>query len=196
MLWRSGLVIGNTALFLVIIIAIFWQQDWQYSLPAPRPAGIRQPLIGESISLSFTSKKPLFLHFFNPDCPCSRFNLSHLRDLIRRHGQNARFVAVLQGDGDVKGAFDKLKLGIEAVTDENSELARATGVYATPQAVLVEPNGRLYYRGNYNASRYCTNGETQFARIALESLLAGHPPSPLTPAASVAFGCPFRGKKS
>jgi hypothetical protein len=174
----------------------FWQQDWQSSIPTARPAGITQPLVGEQVSLKLTSPKPLFLHFFNPDCPCSRFNVSHLRELIRRHGQDARFVAVLQGDGDIKGAFDKLGLGIEAVTDKNGALALATGVYATPQAVLIEPNGRLYYRGNYNTSRYCTNGETQFARIALESLLSGRPPSPLTPAASTAFGCPFRRKKS
>jgi hypothetical protein len=167
-------------------------------VPAPRPADLQQPDVGAKLTLSPLALRsdgtvPIFLHFFNPDCPCSRFNIEHIRMLIYKHKRQVRFVAVLQGQGEgerLTASFRNLGLGIESVVDELGEIARAAGVYATPQAVLLDPQGRLYYRGNYNASRYCTAPDTEFARIALDRLLGGRPAEPISLAASTAYGCP------
>ena len=199
--WRFPVVLSSTSLFLLLTGSAFWYQDRQYSVPAIRPAGLRQPDVGERIPLSsagfkFDRSRPLFLHFFNPGCPCSRFNLEHVRQLIRRYHREARFVAVLQGEGEsarLKTEFDKLDLGIESVVDETGVWGQITGVYATPQAVLIGRDERLYFRGNYNLSRFCAAPETEFARIALESMLAGRPAKPEDPAAATAYGCPRSG---
>jgi hypothetical protein len=196
--WRLPVVLSSTSLLLLLIGFVFWYQDRQYSIPTIRPAGLHQPMPGEPVpllntGLIFDSSRPLFLHFFNPDCPCSRFNLDHVRQLVRRHSDAVRFVAVLEGDGGparLMKAFGKLRLPIESVVDATGEWGAATGVYATPQAVLIGPDQRLYFRGNYNLSRFCAAPETEFARIALESLLAGRPPRPEDPAAATSFGCP------
>lgn len=95
----------------------------------------------------------------------------------------------------MKQAFEKLNLGIESVVDETGSIGQEAGVYSTPQAVLVDVEGRLYFRGNYNVSRYCAVRETEFARIALESMLAGKPAQPLTAAAATAYGCPRKNKE-
>ena len=155
--WRTRLVLLNTCLIMVAIAATFWQQDWQYSLPTPKPAGLTQPAIGQPISLAggslgLTSKQPVFLHFFNPDCPCSRFSLEHVRDLARRFSGRVRFVAVLEGEGNDHASAEERplmqrRLGIESVLDRDGAIGRATGVYATPQAVLLDGSGHLYYRG-------------------------------------------------
>ena len=195
---RTWIVLLSTCLCLSAIVAVFWHQDWQYSMPAVRPADLQQPDMGAKLALASVGmpaekSKPIFLHFFNPDCPCSRFNIEHVRALIRRHHRNVRFIAVLQGEGGARrlaGSFRKLDLGIESIVDEHGEIARLTGVYATPQAALIDPNGRLYYRGNYNLTRYCTSPETEFARIALDKMLAGRPSEPVNIAASTAYGCP------
>jgi hypothetical protein len=196
--WRFPVVLLSTSVSLLLTGLVFWHQDWQYMLPTIRPAGLRQPVLGERIQLSrvglaFDGGRPVFLHFFNPDCPCSRFNLEHVRHLIRRHRDEVRFVAVLQGEGGrerLNAAFAKLKLGIESVVDETGAWGEATGVYATPQAVLIDRNERLYFRGNYNLSRYCVEPETEYARIQLESLLAGRAAMPEARAAAISYGCP------
>ena len=54
---------------------------------------------------------------------------------------------------------DKFGLDIPVLFD--SSLAKACGVYSTPQAVLIDNNQNLYYRGNYNRSRYCTRQKKQ-----------------------------------
>ena len=61
------------------------------------------------------------------------------------------------------------RLGFPAVADFDGKLAAACGVYSTPQAVVISIDGRLLFRGNYNASRYCASPATQFARLALEA---------------------------
>lgn len=200
---RSAVVCSATLFFLTLIATAFWLQDWQYSLPAPKPAGLRQPAIGSLVALrnaglDLPSNQPVFLHFFNPDCPCSRFNIEHVRTLIRTYGKKVRFVAVLQGDApsqDLLQSFNKLSLGIEAAIDERGAASGAAGVYATPQAVLLDAQGRLYYRGNYNSSRYCTVRESEYARIALESMLAGKSPPQAPPQATIAYGCPLPKRK-
>ncbi len=184
-------VLFSCALLLGIAAAAFWYQDWQYSRPTPRPAALVQPAVG-SVPLALAALetgpggRPLFLHFFNPGCPCSRFNLDHVRDLTAKYRGRVRFVAVVPG-----GDANSLGLPMETVADKDGAIARACGVYSTPQAVLLDSAGRLYYRGNYNSSRYCTASGSQYARIALESLLAGSPPPHLPPAATIAYGCPL-----
>ncbi len=189
-------MLASTGLLLALIAATFWYQDWRYSLPTPRPPGLEQPALGTLVpswiraQLAANDGRPVFLHFTSPDCPCSRFVLDHVRELVRAHQREVRFVAVIQPEG----AHDPLEpdligLGIEQWTDAGGRIAASLGVYATPQAVLVTPGGELWYRGNYNVSRYCAQPGSAFARLALEALLA-HSAKPEPPeAATRAYGC-------
>jgi AhpC/TSA family len=190
---------GCAGALLTLVIAVFWYQDWQYSLPTPRPETLKQPALGMVMSvaevLPGTAKRdpsrPLLLHFFNPGCPCSRFNLDHIRELTRTYGDRVNIVAVLEEDSTEKltDGFRKLGLPIEAVVDSNRTLATALGVYSTPQAAILDARGTLIYRGNYNSSRYCVDRRTEYARIALDALLALRPQPALEPAAFIAYGC-------
>jgi len=193
------LAAGCAALLLTLVIAVFWYQDWQYSLPTPRPEALKQPALGMVMSVAkvlpgaakHDSSRPLLLHFFNPGCPCSRFNLDHIRELTRSYGDRVNIVAVLEEDSTEKltEGFRRTGLPIEAVVDSNRTLATALGVYSTPQAVILDARGTLIYRGNYNSSRYCVDRRSEYARIALDSLLAFRPQPALEPAAFIAYGC-------
>jgi thiol-disulfide isomerase/thioredoxin len=200
--WRILVVLSSTTILLSLSAASFWLQDWQYSQPTPRPAEFTQPPLSQHVQLGtfglpVADEKPVFLHFFNPSCPCSRFGLDHLRWLHSRYKGEIQFVAVLQGDTpNLQQEFDKLKLDMPSVVDTSKQIANATGVYSTPQAVLLDTDSRLYFRGNYNASRYCITPETAFAQIALESMLARKPLPAFPPAASTAYGCPLPRRKS
>ncbi len=191
---KPVLVLLAAVLLTALMFSVFWYEDWQYSQPTPRPVHLTQAKPGGLLRLSgvklpaavadSTDHRPLFLHFYNPDCPCSRFNLDHIRDLVRAHGAQVRFVAVIEGDR--KAAHG---LPMPTLADPNGAVARACGVYSTPQAVLLDARGRLVYRGNYNTGRYCEGRATEFARIALENLLASRSAAPEPTAAATAYGC-------
>jgi hypothetical protein len=141
--------------------------------------------------------KPVHLHFFNPDCPCSRFNLDHVRELVTAHRDDVLFVAVLR-DADpetLERAYRKLALDIPFIVDDG-RVGEAVGVYSTPHAVILDRAGRLYYEGNYNVTRFCRDRETEFARIALERVVSAAPAPRFEAAATVAYGCPLPGRQA
>ena len=194
----KGMVLAWLILLLTGIIGIFWRSEMVYALPTPVPTNYHPVVTGTKISWPSSSaalfsagRKPLLLHFFNPDCPCSRFNVPHFRELVKQFGQKVGFAVVLMTDkeyspDDIRRGFD-LPGNIPVVRD--SLLAAACGVYSTPQAVVVDTSGQLFYRGNYNRNRYCTDEKSSYARLALESLLH-HDLHPIfDPQAIQAYGC-------
>lgn len=175
------------------ITYVFWSQELIYTLPTPVPIDYKTVLPGQKIKLPFTiSQKPVFLHFFNPDCPCSRFNIKQFKTLVRNYTDKAGFVVMVHTqDGaysaeQIKNKFD---LDIPVFIDHDKKIARLCGVYATPQAAIIDTLSRLYYRGNYNKARYCTDPNSNYAQIALDSLLKNMKIPVFNPLATRAYGC-------
>jgi hypothetical protein len=131
----------------------------------------------------------VFLHFFNPDCPCSRFNIPHFKTLIRKYGDKLSFAVVVINNRLYTEKQIQEKFDVDIPVSFDSTLAAACGVYSTPQAVLLDAGRRLYYRGNYNKNRYCADTRTNFAQMAIDSLL-GQVTRPLFPGIALkAYGC-------
>lgn len=173
--------------------AIFWFNDWKYNLPTPVPANYITVNMGTVINLpekvAFTKNRPLFLHFFNPLCPCSRFNTPHFKSLVQQYSKDVDFGIVVMSTRNytAKEIQDKYDLAIPVYFD--TAIAVNCGVYSTPQAVIIDPNHNLFYRGNYNKTRYCADKDTEFARMALDSLVQGHLVKQFNPLAIKAYGC-------
>jgi hypothetical protein len=172
---RKGTVITWLALLFAGVIALFWYNEWVYSLPTPVPQNYRSVNPGELIPLALNARpannKPVFLHFFNPDCPCSRFNVAHFKSLVKQYSGEANFKIVVMSNKKytVKDIQDKFDVNVPVLFD--SAIAVSCGVYSTPQAVIIDAGSRLFYRGNYNRTRYCADKKTEYARMALDSLL-------------------------
>lgn len=176
------------------ICALFWYSEWQYSLPTPKPADYKEVHTREHIDLSaklnFPKNKPVFVHFFNPDCPCSRFNMQHFRSLAETYGDRINFaVVVMTSVKDYTEADIQKKYGLSIPVLFDTSIAPACGVYSTPQAVLINSDQELYYRGNYNRTRYCTDKKSNYARIAIDSLLASKKEPAFNQYALTAYGC-------
>lgn len=176
-----------------IIFSFFWYNQLVYALPTPVPSGYHAVKNGQEIllndQLNFKNNKPVFLHFFNPDCPCSRFNIKHFKSLVEHYQGRVNFAIVLMADKSYTPAeiTDRFKIDVPVLQD--SALAKATGVYSTPQAVILQPNHHLYYRGNYNKTRYCTDEKSSYAKLALEDLLHDRSPFQFDRLALQAYGC-------
>lgn len=183
-LWLSTLML--------IVGGFFWFNQFVYSLPTSVPTGYRSVAAGEKINLQLQvpldAKKPVFLHFFNPDCPCSRFNIKEFKSLVQEHQHEINFVVVLMSGKDYTTESVRSRYGITVPVIKDMNLAQSCGVYSTPQAVLLKPGHELYFRGNYNKARYCTDEETRYAKTAVRNLLLNHD-NVLEPLAFKAYGC-------
>lgn len=171
---------------------LFWQQELQYALPTPVPTAYNPVLIRQSVRLPEVITKPVFLHFFSPECPCSRFNRKYFNQLIFQYRDQIDFKVIIPPYASLEEARSFFDDDVEIVIDTQG-WARATGVYATPQAVILDAQQQLYYRGNYNRTRYCTDPSTNYAEQALVAFI-NRQPLPLTaldPLAQTAYGCSF-----
>lgn len=184
-LWLLGILIG--------IGSLFWYQSWIYLLPTPLPPDYREVALGSTLTseLLQTRKcnKPLFLHFYNPDCACSRFNRRHFQSLVKLYQAQVDFVVVLLSQKNYSEAFIQKDLNLHLPVLHNDQLASICGVYSTPQAVLIDTNEKLFYRGNYNRSRYCSDEQTSYAKQALGRLLRQSQLGAFDELAFKAYGC-------
>jgi len=175
------------------IIFLFWYKQWIYNLPTPIPSNYISVQRGEHIDLAGKfqfDERPVFLHFFNPDCPCSRFNTAHFKLLLKEYGDKINFaVVVLTKDKSYSATSiaDKFDFSVPVIMD--SSLAKQCGVYSTPQAVLLDNKHCIYYRGNYNRTRYCTDKRTNYAQMAIQSLLSSADVPQFDQYALKAYGC-------
>ena len=173
--------------------ALFWYNEWVYHLPTPIPENYKPVSQGKLIKLKglleANRSKPLFLHFFNPDCPCSRFNISNFKSLVKQYGHQVNFVIIVMNNKlyTAKEIQDKFDLNVPVLFD--TSIANSCGVYSTPQAVLLDTGHILYYRGNYNISRYCTDEKTSYAKMAIAGLLNDHKKIIFDQLALRAYGC-------
>lgn len=190
--------ISLTTIFLTIG-AIFWYQEGQYLLPTPLPKNHRVISPGELISLDTSLfpqpiSNPVLLHFFNPDCPCSRFNLKHFL-VLKKQYDSIRFYAVVTDEEKATAASKMLDKDIIVLIDRNEMLAKACGVYSTPQAAILHTDQTLFFRGNYNRARYCTDKNSNFVQMALDSLIAKRSPPNFNPLATNSYGCVLPGNE-
>jgi hypothetical protein len=174
------------------IAGIFWHNEYVYSLPTPVPADYHKVNPGDPVDLYgkiAVGQKPVFLHFFNPSCPCSRFNIPHFKTLVKKYGDSLSFaIVVLSKEKKYSSGEIQDKFGINVPVYFDETIAKICGVYSTPQAVIIA-DGKLYYRGNYNKSRYCTDKNSNYAEMAIDSLInkTNHPA--FSQYALVSYGC-------
>jgi peroxiredoxin len=159
---------------------IFWEHEIKYATPTPIPDHFVDVAVGSELDLAawkINGGKLTLLHFFNPDCPCSKFNMKEFEALTRKYREQVNFVVVLQCESDDElSAFNsKYNLNVPVIADTKGEISDVCGIYATPQAVILNKNSRIYFKGNYNKSRFCTHTQTRFVEIALDSLVADKP---------------------
>jgi hypothetical protein len=190
---KKWMVVVWLMLLLSLVGSLFWYSEMIYHLPTPVPENYKPVPQGKVIKLNkeleSDHSKPLFLHFFNPDCPCSRFNISNFKLLVKQYGNQVNFVIIVMNNKfyTARQIQNKFDLNVPVLFD--ATIAPACGVYSTPQAVILDTGRHLYYRGNYNSSRYCTDEKTSYAKIAITGLLHDHTRLIFSQLALKAYGC-------
>lgn len=190
---RRVAVVALLAILFTGILGIFWYSDWIYQLPTPVPEHYKPVQNGVKIALPGQLKvnrdKPVFIHFFNPDCPCSKFNITHFKSLVREHKEQVNFMIVVLNNDRYTSTEIQDKFGLDIPVSFDTSLATSCGVYSTPQAAILDKDQHLFYRGNYNKTRYCTDKKTNYAQIALNALLKNSANVSFDRYALTAYGC-------
>jgi peroxiredoxin len=199
---KKTILILSLSLISFLIGAIFWRQEVQYQLPTPVPANYSPVAIGDKVDLglcfSSSENKPVLIHFFNPDCPCSKFNINHFNELLSKYKTKIDFYVVVKSDQenmDVNEIKEKFSHDVKVLNDSDNTIANTCGVYATPQAVVINKDKILFYRGNYNKSRYCTSKESNYVDISIDSLLNNKKYPVFDKLASIPYGCEIPQKQ-
>lgn len=197
---RSTILIVCLGLILSQIVYLFWREEYRYSLPTPIPAQFTTVPSNSCVPLpAIDASVPqggYLIHFFNPECPCSRFNLKHFKRLYESYEDKIQFTVVIPEGAELLRTQRLLDLPVKIIHDRADSLAQAYGVYSTPQAVIIHPEGKLYYRGNYNKARFCTLPNTNYAQLSLDMLLAGQDAPNWGPMANNAYGCRYDRQNS
>ena len=190
---KKGVILIWLTIIFAGIALLFWHSEFVYSLPTPIPKDYVAVNPGAIVripeSLHPKNSKPVFLHFFNPDCPCSKFNITYFKSLVKQYYNEATFAIVVMNNRRYTAQQIQNKFDLDIPVMFDTSIAISCGVYSTPQAVIIDANQKLYYRGNYNRSRYCTDNKSNYAQQALDSLLHNNHPAIFNQFAIKAYGC-------
>lgn len=175
---------------------VFWNQELQYATPTPVPVNFVDVKTGSKIdienSIPAITNKPTLLHFFNFDCPCSRFNMKDFESTAHHFKNDVTCIVVIQSDDahDIERFKKKYGLDVQTILDADGKISDKCGIYATPQGVLLKEDFTLYFKGNYNTARYCTNKDTKFIEMAITHMLKNEPlPLSLQNILTEPYGC-------
>jgi hypothetical protein len=99
------------------------------------------------------------------------------------------FYAVVTDEAKGSSAKKMLNDDIIILLDKDEKIAKACGVYSTPQAAILQTDKTLFFRGNYNRARYCTDKNSNYVQMALDSLMAKKDPPFFSELATTSYGC-------
>lgn len=166
----------------VSVIYLFYKEQVRSFLPTSVPSNYLPTSVGQGLGIT-SLKKLTLIHFFNPECPCSKFNTKHIQYLAAQYSKHVEFLAY-STSGSLPTNYP-----IEVRLDADDKMAKQLGVYSTPQAVLLDAEGKLLYRGNYNKSRYCSNRNSEYVVQAIESALHKKSTIAIMQISGLPYGC-------
>lgn len=143
------------------------------------------------------AKKTIVLVFTNTSCPVVQRYLPTLQALATEYrDKNVQFVAINSAEEDTVIAMATQAVRYEVdfpfVKDFGAKCARALGVTRTPEAVVIDAERRIRYRGRiddqYRVSGVRKEPTTRDLKEAVEAVLAGRK---VTSAETEVDGCPI-----
>lgn len=166
-------------------------------LGKPAPAFTLNDQDGRPVSLAGLKGKWVVLEWVNADCPvwagCAREGtMAKLAEQFAPQGVvwlgiNTTHYATLETNRKTRADFN---LSYAVLDDHEGKVGRAYGAKTTPHLYIVDPKGRLVYRGAINSGDDET--KVNYIEQGLTELLAGKPCSvPETKP----YGCSVKYKK-
>lgn len=181
-----------TGLWATLMVGAFWKFEGSYLVPVkpkhePSAKVHSQALTG--VNLDSYRGQLVLLNFWDPNCACTEFTEPHVRHIAEKFPTVKVITVVIGSREQEKSAIEKARnhrVPGEFLPDRDGKLCERFGIPAAPAAVIIDPSGKMAYRGGYNIGRFCDNASTAFAEQALAALTIGKQ----VPQANIPFyGC-------
>lgn len=183
------------------ILTIFWYEQYQYYRSVGIPVGASEVNLLDTIyfrnEFIANSNKDMFIHFFDVACKFSKINIEHIRLFTAKYENEFDFFVVIMGDHN-QTYIDKFKGEFEVpdfvvlISDKECRIAKKSGVFSTPQAIIVNVDKTLYFRGNYNSETgLCTpaNIGSSSPAVAIRYKINNAPAPKFPPYMILPWGC-------
>jgi peroxiredoxin len=148
---------------------------------------------GKTVDLAEVGKdKIVVIEWFNPTCPVNKTFATLNKDYASK---GVVFLAVNSGGPGKEGHGKELnakmkkewKIEYPVLLDEAGTVGKAYGATSTPDVFIIGKDGKLAYAGAVdNNSDAKKAGDKNYAKMALDELLAG---KPVTTTESKRYGC-------
>jgi len=177
--------------------------------PAPRPASASEPVEDRSVQfrdiggvahtpLNQPEKKATVLLFLLPECPVSNAYAPEIKRICADYEKKKIAVFVVHADPDVSAEDAKKHakeygLPCPVLRDPQHLLVRRTGVTKAPEAAVLDPDGKVLYRGRID-DLFADYGKRRAEptqrdlRNALDAILQG---KAVPTATTKVIGCPL-----
>ena len=164
------------------------------AFPSPPLPAAWTDVAGKTYARASLAKNPATVFVFtSTQCPVANVYTPRLIELGRDYAgqqRGVRFFLVYaeagQNVADVKNHVRARALPFPAVRDDKNTLADALGASTTPEAVIVDRQGKVRYRGRIDDNKDRAKVIRSDVRDALDALLAG---KPVARPRTLAFGC-------
>jgi len=115
------------------------------------------------------------IHFWNPDCPCSKFNEVHVNKIISDYrDKNVALTVVVSGKNAEQrkehSLLAKQVFNLAAVKDIRSDWPMEKGPPSSPAAAIMNKQGKLVYFGPYSLGARCSPDKGGFVEKVLDRL--------------------------
>ncbi|MBX3357510.1 MAG: thioredoxin family protein [Phycisphaeraceae bacterium] len=159
---------------------------------------------GKTYALSDFKGKIVVLEWFNPECPVIVMHHKKHKtfaDLQTAYqGKDVVFLAINSSAAGKEGAGKDLNakyakewnLGYPVLLDESGDVGHQYGAQRTPHVFIVDATGTLAYAGAIDNGNPSEPGTTNYAKQAIDEMLAGKKVS--TPETK-AYGCSVKYSK-
>ncbi len=155
----------------------------QYSFQAIQRKGL-QYLTEESDGKALKEHKAALFLFLSPECPlCKNYGLV-LKRIYEEYGSRIQMIGIFPGSGysaeEIKNYLNKYGIGFSAAVDPKFKLSSYLEATITPEAVLIDPEGWMLYRGAIDdwvvtLGRKKVHPEKEYLKDAIAQYLSHNP---------------------
>ncbi len=196
----------SAVVVLALSLALAACAGWKVSREEPPEPGpldrVENALLRDSSgamqTLSDGRDRAIVLFFLGMECPVSNGYAEEMSRLAERYGPHGVAFRGVYCESDVtvesaRRHKEEHRLSFPVLLDPDQDLAEQAGVTLTPEAVVLDVDGLVLYRGRID-DRYSEKGRRKKAAHqhdlsdAIDSVLAGKAPAA---AETKAFGCPL-----
>lgn len=154
------------------------------SIRSPRPFDqlVLRTLEGQSTTLGSFHEPVRIVVFLSPECPLCQQYTRVLGQLAQR--KNLKMIGVFPGRAYTRSDYEHFKakyaVDFPLLTDANCSLVKALGATTTPEAFVVDQQGRVLYQGAIDdwvtaLGKTRSQARRHYVADAIEAFLADQP---------------------